>query len=101
MKHINKDKIVQISKYAQEQTQQMQWPPENVNYSQLQLMTALGVSKGDGGQIVRLVHQQEKGIPLPAHNPLVKRNLCFYADFSKQSQSIKRVIVTVRGWREE
>ena len=42
-----------------------------------------------------------RGFPLPSHHPLVFRRLVVAVEFDTQKSQIKRVFITIRGWREE
>jgi hypothetical protein len=93
---IQKNDIVQISRWAKEQTSEMQWPPAVGNVG-----ASLRLQATKSPNIARLSHENEQGLGLPSHNALVFRRLCFIVDYDSERDQIVKVIVTVSGWREE
>ena len=41
------------------------------------------------------------GLPLPSHSPLVFRRVLAAAEFDTRERRIRKVFITIRGWREE
>ena len=119
LQKISKEQIVEQSRWAIDQTKSMVWPSPSLDLNQLSKMNPLGTN----GNIIRMALDQDAGIPLPSHQALVQRRLCFYADFDKASLKIIQILgtqkknecffifvatlnfllklVTIRGWREE
>lgn len=93
---VSVDKLVGISRWAQEQTKTTVLPTDWMTSVP---MNPIGATK-DGTRVL-FGQETEQGIPLPVQAPLVFRRLIVDAVYDRDANSISKVYITIRGWREE
>jgi hypothetical protein len=93
---VSTDTLVRISHWAQEQTKGTILPKDWIASVP---MNPIGATK-DGKRLL-FSQSTEQGVSLPVHAPIVFRHLIVGAAYDRDAQSISKIYITIRGWREE
>jgi hypothetical protein len=87
-----------ISRWAKAETVAAQLP---ASWPQQLFPYLAPVASAPESDEIWLFHDISHGIPLPSHHPLVFRRLMIGVAVRKSPCTITKIVVTIRGWREE
>ncbi len=95
-KNISPDTFYNLSNWAKEETKN--FVPSLGWIRQIPMDSVKKISESN---CVLFFQDTEKGIPLPSHSSIVFRRIVVAVLYDLENQSIRKVYITIRGWREE